>query len=427
MRYDVIVIGAGLAGLVAGLRVLEGGRSCALVNAGQSALHFSSGAFDFLGHLPDGTPVSRAPDALEALADQAPDHPYALLGRQRTLELGQRAEAFLRDRGLALDGSLAAGNRLRITPLGTTVPTWLGASEALGLDPATGALPWKRLLVATVEGFLDLGADVLSSHLAATGATTEAAIRSASLRLPVLDRLRTNPSEFRSVNIARVLDHPEALATLAAELAPLARDVDAVVLPACLGFRSNEPVATLSRQIGVPVRVVPTLPPSLIGARFSRILLNRFLADGGVCMNGDRVTGHDWNGPSLARIYTASHEDIPLEADDFVLATGSFFSGGLTSGPHAVRETLFDLDLREAPQDRAAWTSASVFDPQPYMHYGVRTDATLRGQLNGNPVPNLHVAGLVLGGFDPVHLGCGGGVALVTALAVADRILGTKG
>ena len=46
MKYDSIIIGGGISGLVCGISLLKAGQKVAIVSSGQSALHFNSGAFD---------------------------------------------------------------------------------------------------------------------------------------------------------------------------------------------------------------------------------------------------------------------------------------------------------------------------------------------------------------------------------------------
>ena len=46
-----------------------------------------------------------------------------------------------------------------------------------------------------------------------------------------------------------------------------------------------------------------------------------------------------------------------------------------------------------------------------------------RGMRGGKVLDNLYVAGAVLGGFNAVKEGCGGGVSILTALAVAQQIM----
>ncbi|MBI0543054.1 FAD-binding protein, partial [Dickeya dianthicola] len=93
MRYDVVIIGGGLAGLACGIRLQEQGKRCAVVSVGQSALTFASGALDLLATLPDGTAVDQPLTALEALAAQAPHHPHTLMGKARVSQLAADAEA----------------------------------------------------------------------------------------------------------------------------------------------------------------------------------------------------------------------------------------------------------------------------------------------------------------------------------------------
>ena len=67
MKFDTIIIGGGLAGLLAGIRLQRAGQDCALISTGQSAMHFWSGAFDLLNRLPDGTEVDYPLEGMQKL------------------------------------------------------------------------------------------------------------------------------------------------------------------------------------------------------------------------------------------------------------------------------------------------------------------------------------------------------------------------
>lgn len=416
MKFDSVMIGGGLAGLVCGIRLAEAGQRCAIVSAGQSALHFSSGSLDLLCALPDGTPVETPPTALDALSRLAPAHPYNLMGADVVLAHAQEAERLLARSGLQLTGSYRE-NHLRITPLGTRRSTWLSPDEIPTL-PLNVPLPWKRILVAGIEGFLDFQPHLVASSLEEQGASTE----TTELTLPALDKLRNNPSEFRAVNIARVLDIEENLALLAEELNQLTQNADVVFMPACIGLEHPDALANLRSRIRCPLLLLPTLPPSVLGMRMHHLLRRRFQQLGGTIMPGDAVLKAEIHDGRITGIYTRNHTDIPLRASNVLLASGSFFSNGLHAGFDAIREPVLGLDVTPAPP-RSQWSVPEFFAPQPYLQAGVTTDGELRPTLNGVKLRNLYVAGAVLAGFDPIQQGCGAGVSVITALHAAQHIL----
>ncbi|NDL62265.1 glycerol-3-phosphate dehydrogenase subunit GlpB [Acerihabitans arboris] len=416
MKFDAVVIGGGLAGLSCAISLAEQGLRPAVVSAGQSALFFSSGSLDLLARLPDGTPVASPPEALAALAQQAPHHPYSLLGAREVMARAAQAQALLARCDIALVGR-PAQNHLRVTPLGTRRATWLSPRE-VPVTPWDGALPWQKVVIVGIEGFLDFEASIVAASLAAEQGL---AAGTACLRLPALDRLRANPSEFRAVNIARVLDLPESFPALAAELSRLAGDAQCLILPACIGLDSPEPLERLRAAVDRPIYLLPTLPPSLLGMRLYQALRQRLNRLGGVFMPGDRVLKAQFDGRRIVSVTTRNHADIPLRARQVVLAGGSFFSNGLATNRERVYEPVFGLDVH-SHADRDAWSRADFFVPQPYLQYGVKTDNRLRALLGGEPIENLYAVGAVLGGYDPLSQGCGAGVSLVSALHAAGRI-----
>lgn len=83
MNFDVVIIGGGLAGLTC-IALQQRGKRCAVINNGQSAINFSSGSMDLLGKLPNGETDSFI-NSYDELAEQLPQHPYCLLGKEKVL------------------------------------------------------------------------------------------------------------------------------------------------------------------------------------------------------------------------------------------------------------------------------------------------------------------------------------------------------
>ena len=416
MRYDSVIIGGGLSGLLCGLRLAQAGKHCAIISSGQSALHFSSGSFDLLSALPNGEAVTSPMEGVKSLAAQEAEHPYVKMGVERFGTLAAEAVATLNAAGVAVEGD-AAKNHYRLTPMGTLKPTWLTMAGYVRSDSAE-ALPYKSVLLLNAEGFLDFYTQFVSDELRKMGTSC----RVYNFNLPALEIIRNNPTEMRSANIARIFDKQESVDALAEIILREKGDCEAVLLPAFLGVEHTDVLARLREQCGCTICTVATLPPSVPGLRTQKRLRQAFEQAGGVYMLGDTAVKYEAENGRITKLYTHNHGNIAIEADNFVLATGSYFSRGLISDRDGIVEPLFGADVYQS-ESRGEWYDRDLFAVQPFEKFGVKTDASLHVLRNGEAVENLYAIGAGLAGFNPVKEGCGAGVSMLTAVYVSDNIL----
>lgn len=415
MKFDTIIIGGGLSGLVCGIRLAQKGQRCVIISSGQSALHFSSGSFDLLNATSNNNDISEPLVAVQSLIKEKTNHPYAKIGVDKFKQLAQTAEIFFQSIDLVLQGS-SAKNHYRITPMGTMTPTWLTMSD-LVISNNKDKYPWSKVSILSPLGFLDFYPEYIVAEFKKKG--TECDVQ--TFNMEALDRLRHNPSEVRSASLARTLDKTENIKELANIISEKCKDCEAVILPACIGLKKDS-VSKLSELVNKPVLLITTLPPSSVGIRTQQYLQRHFEKLGGVYMLGDSVIKAEIEDDTVKKVYSYNHGNIPFEGNNIVLATGSYFSQGLKATPDSVCEPIFDLDVSYIP-NRQEWYQPNLFAKQSYLEFGVKTDNNFRGLHKGKVLNNLYVSGAILEGFNPIKEGSGGGVSILSALHIAENIL----
>lgn len=411
MKFDTIIIGGGLSGLTCGIALAGAGKRVAIFSAGQSSLQFSSGSLELLNKVGDRQVVSPVDD-FDNLAD---NHPYRRIGRKKWRELLSQVQPMLSEAGIKASGDPQC-NRWRLTPLGQTKAAWLTLDDCVTF-PAPDKMPWRKVAIVNITDFQDFYPQFIAAALEKRGVTTAMH----SVTIPQFEELRRSSSEMRAPTVARLLDN-DAVRQIAGRLNVLARDVDALIMPAVVGIRDDRPLTLLRRLVTKPIYFITTMPASVPGIRTQMLLEAHFKKLGGILFPGDTVTQADMEDNRISAIYTANHVDEPFCADNYILATGSFFSHGLMAMPDRIVETTFGLDV-DAPTDRAEWYNPDLYDPQPFMTYGVATDEYFRPSIGGETVKNLYASGAILGGCNPLKEGCGAGVAILTALSVASNII----
>lgn len=413
MKFDTVIIGAGLAGVTAAIRLAEAGKSVALISAGRSAMHFSSGSMSLLGFDETHQPISSPLLSARKLSE---DHPYKKLG---TESLGARAEeaaGLLMRAGVKAIGN-AHENHLRISPLGMMRPAWLTLEGLVTLD-ALKRLERPHVIIAGIAGFLDFYPRFIAASLEKEGIRCDVL----TVDNPDLQHLRASATEMRAVNIARIM-HGDTLTRFAEAVRNVVKDSDAaaIILPSVIDFDEVK-LQKLRSIIGHEVFYAPTMGASVPGIALHSLMVSRFISLGGSLFNGHRAISAEFNDNTLTAVYTDKLDDDRLTADNFIFASGSFFSRGVVATADDVVEPVLGLDT-VAPTDKEKWFDSDLFDNQPIMNSGVAYDEAFRALRLGSPVKNLFAIGSVLAGADSLRNDSGAGVALLTAIDVAKRII----
>jgi glycerol-3-phosphate dehydrogenase subunit B len=415
--FDLLVIGAGLSGLMAAHAAARAGLTVRVVAKGLGAHHWSAGTVDVLGYPPGREERARRPlEQTQALADT---HPYKLLAAGELAESLHRFATLSAEAGLPYRGAAIPGDNLLLpSPAGAMRPAYLAPTAQLAGDLNRS----EPMLIVGFQGLRDFYPALIAENLRKQGLPARAVF------LPLA--LLTDRRDSSIVHLAQALDDPARRQRLGGELKKLVGSGERVGLPAIVGMVDHAAAFThLQQEAGAPIFEIPTLPPSVPGIRLFKAL-RRHLESLNVRVEaGMEAIGFEADDQGRIRWIETETSARPLKhrARNFLLATGGILGGGIDSD-HTGRiwETIFDLPLT-IPPDRSRWFRAQFLDPagQPVFRGGAPVNRQFQPVgADGTPAfANLWACGGILAGADPIRERSVEGIAISTGIAAANDII----
>jgi glycerol-3-phosphate dehydrogenase subunit B len=420
---DVLVIGAGLAGLVAAWQATSQGLKVRLISKGWGTLYWHAGCVDVWGTAPSGDELGNKEesgrnvrDALSELAGSKPQHPYSLTGLDLLNQAVEEFQGWSERVGYPLQGSLDSCWQL---------PTGLGTSRRTCLAPITmlaGDLRDQRAMaVVGFEQYVDLYPRWIADNLRSVGVSAEPI----SLCLDSLDERKFVTARV----LAEMFETPEFREIVAKEVLRKLRSlsVERVGFPAVLGLlRAVEVQQDLEEKIGLPVFEIPTLPPSIPGIRLHKLLIAEIEKNGGRVLDGMQVIAAEAQGDVILGVWSEAAARPKLNrAGSYILATGGIMGGGFwMDADGRLREKIFDLPLMgNLGQNQAFERSFLDSGGQPIFRSGVVVNQDLQPitPTGDRLYKNLSIAGAGLAYCDPIQERSVEGIALVTGYVAGSR------
>jgi len=416
-RYDLAIIGAGMAGMAAAVFAANRGISTAIVGSlGES--WFTGGLIDLMGVHPieSGKSWQDPWAAINAVAKDIPGHPYAHISQEDIKAALQEFYAFLNDAGLPYRFE-DDRNSCLITAFGA-IKTTHGIPQTMW--PGVEALSRKApCLIVDFKGLKGFSASLLVERLKAEWPGLKA------LSIPSIYGDQVH--EINPVPLARDLEIAEYRQKLAGLIKPHVKDVEFVGLPAVLGIhQSDQVIDDLGKLLAKPVFEIPAMPPSIPGMRLKEAFLRFLPANKVHCLFQKHVlkATPTSEGEFLLDIGRSAHENS-LRAGAVLLATGRFLGGGLHSDHTTIAEPIFGLPVFQ-PQSRELWHADRLFEPGGHAvnRAGLETDDMMRPlEAGGHPAfENLFAAGIILAHQDWTRMKCGSGLSVATAYGAVKSI-----
>ena len=417
INCDILVIGAGLAGMIAaarasslGLKTIQAGNSSVLI--------FASGLFDLLGVYPidSGKTLKNPYSAIKKIQNGQSCHPYSKTSETQIKKSFQFVMDFLNSAGLNYHlpdpMNKNQANKKILTSVGTLKSTYMVPETFLkGCDIHKAK---KNLLIVDFKGLKGFSAKQAAAGLGK---------KNGEIYTLSIDSLEKT-GDLNPVNLAKLFETKEFVQKLSDKILTFSGRVDIVGIPAICGIHNSQKVVKeLETQTGMDIFEIPGMPPSIPGLRLKNAFEKSLSKSNVTFLSNSKIVFDAMDQDHF--ILTARNDNFEtrLKSRCVILASGRFPGGGLFAKRKIILETIFNLPVFQ-PATRDDWHRLNFFDLKGHMinQAGLETDDTFRPlDKTGNPAfKNLYAAGSILAHNDWIRLKSGAGVSCVSSYTAVN-------
>ncbi len=388
MKYDIAVIGSGMSGLMASIYLAEQGLNTAVVSKGDPICSVSSGCIDIAG---------TGNNTLDSIENFPHEHPYRKAGINEVYASIQYFRDLMEKQGCTYTGDIRK-NRTILTPIGkhrfTSLVPFTMEHADIRKDDTFHIISFKDIK------------DFFPSYLTGNFPDTDISI--------------FNAETHTTMGIAAKMDSPEFLSSFITWINLQKIKQNKIGIPAVLGItKTLQILKKLEKETGKIFFEIPTLPPSIPGLRLYRNLKSIAEKRGVSFYGSAEIIDFKKNKDKIKGI-TIKKPGRPdnVDAEAFILATGSFVSGGLFLDKKIFKETVFDIPVFY-PKEKELFNQDFFKLGHPIEKSGILIDNNFNAIESG--YKNLFIAGSVLAHSETMKYQCGHGMAISTGIASAKN------
>lgn len=418
-RYDVLVVGGGIAGCAAAASAAAEGRTVAMVFPNGGASELSSGVIDILGVVPGEKAeiADRYEDGIAKVVEAYPEHPYKY-SKEKVEESITAVVGLAKAGGYELSGydgrNVWVPNVMGTFSVAAYVPSVLSASVCKAEK--------NTVLVVGIEGNINFNAEAAAQSY--NKYQKKLGFKETYYSVVIgLDGMKGR-YKIGDSELADYLDTPEGVQDLGQKLtifcANNRQKFDKILLPPVLGFVNyNDAVKKLSDDLKCGVGEVMTYGNAVTGYRMTRAIYKGLEEQGVMLFKGSRVDGILAADGQVKADCTIGLTDqlhpgtkVQLKAASLILATGGLLGGGIEARR---RDTWLNL-----VEENVGQVMAEDLDRNPVAQKGqdalrigvsVNEDMSVKNEKFGGLV---FACGDFLAGHNSASERSGSGVAAAT-------------